>query len=383
MSPSITAFLVLTALRGTLELSNRTLTGVRDEVAIGPVPYAETSPAVKLGLSARRWEFTADYTPRFLWSPFGATTQSSIVQQARLAGRWQERRASITLSQDSGYGRQSLLSLASDQAPTPGTTSLGALPAATIIDYAWSRTGLVSTLAPSRRWALSFAGDASLSGSSDSSSHAALPFQTGLHGGIGAEFAGSRRDHFAMTLDLSRVLFSNGWLDHVLQGKTSWRRALGRNTVATLAGGVGWVSSQATSSAPAHAAAYLIAEASIAYRHNPTSTSALFVVKVSPVVDRLTGGVDERLESMAAFTWNPTRALTVQGQFGVARSIPWNTPNALAAGSGGVSIAYRLNDVVQLDGGARTAWTTAASAVARPQWSAFAGITLRMPTLRF
>jgi hypothetical protein len=383
VSPSISAFLLLTALRGTLEISNRTLTGVRDEAALGPALYGETSPAVKLGLSARRWELTADYTPRFMWSPFGESSQSYIVQQARLAGRWQERRASITLSQDSGYGRQSLLSLASDQASTPGTTSLGALPAAQILDYAWSRTGLVYTLAPSRRWALSLAGDSALSGGTGASSRAALPFQTGLHGGIGAELAASRRDHLAMTLDLSRVLLSTGWLDVVLQGKTSWRRALGRNTVSTLAGGVGWASSQATSSAPAHAAAYPIAEASIAYRHNATSTGALLLVKVSPVVDRLTGVVDERLESMAAVTWSPTRAITVQGQLGVARSIPWNTPDALSAGSGGVSIAYRLNDVVQLDGGARTAWTTAASAVARPQWSAFAGITLRMPTLRF
>lgn len=377
MSPSLVAVLVLAALRGTLDLSNRTLVGAREEAALGPVFYAETSPEVKLGLFARRWEFTANYAPRFTGSPFGANAQSYIVQQAQLAGRWHERRASIALFQDSGYGRQSLLTLVADQAPTPGTTSLGALPPATIIDSVWSRTGLVYTLAPSRRWSLSLAGDSALSGGADARSRAVVPFQTGIHGGIVAGVAASRRDHLAMTLDASRVLFSTGWEDVVLQGKTSWRHELGRNTAATLAGGVGWASSQD------RVAAYPIAEATLAYRHNATSTSAWLTVRVSPVVDRLTGVVDERLESMAAVTWSPTRALTLQGQFGVARSISWSTPDALSAGFGGVSIGYRVNDVVQLDAGERTAWATADGVAAPPQWSVFAGLTLRMPTLRF
>ena len=43
----------------------------------------------------------------------------------------------------------SLLSLLSDQTPSPGTTtSLGALPATQVLDYVWSRTGLVYRLDP-------------------------------------------------------------------------------------------------------------------------------------------------------------------------------------------------------------------------------------------
>jgi hypothetical protein len=382
--PILSAILGLAALRGTVEISNRVQVAARDGVAAaGPTLDVETSPDVKLGVRSRRWELTADYAPRFTGTLLGVAPQSYVLQQSRLGARFQGVRASIELYQDAGYGRLSLLALLADPGAMPGTPRLAALPKAEIIDYAWSRTGLVSRLAASRRWGFTLAADSSLSGGVGESARAAMPFQTALHGGISAEYAASRKDHLITSLDASRALFSSGWDDTLIESKLSWRHDLRRDTTATLAGGIGWASSYTDVSRVARASAVPIAEAKLTHRPRASSIDLGLTVRLAPIFDGLSGRIDERVESLAAVTWTPARALAIQGQLGVARSIPWSEGEALSLGFGGVTITYRVNDILQLDTGARSAWAGGRGVDTPAQWMAFAGATLRIPTLRF
>lgn len=384
MSLFLSAVLVATALRGTLDLSARAQVASRAGGALaGPTLDAATSPEVKLDVRSRRWELTADYTPRFTGSVAGSDPQSYVLQQGRLGARFQDKRGSLSLYQDTGHGRLSMLTLGAAQAATPGTTPLGALPTTEVIDYAWSRTGIVARLIASRRWDLRFTGELALSGGAGSLARASLPFQTALRAGIGAGYAASRRDHLSTTLDASRAVFSTGLEDMLVETKVSWRHDLDRGLSTTLAGGLGWSTSRPDAAPAARSAVAPVVEAGLSYRPRASTIEVGLTVKLAPVIDAFSGRIDQRVDGTAAVTWAPARDLAVQGQLGVGRSIPWGEGVPLSLGFGAVTASYSVNDVVQIDGGGRSAWSKAPGIDAPAQWMVFAGATFRIPTFRF
>ena len=384
MSLTLPAILIATALRGTLDLSNRVQLATRAGGSLTDATIdADTSPQVKLGLQTRSWELTADYSPRFTGNRSGGDTQSYLLQQGRLATRFRDRRVSISLTEDGGHGRLSLLSLGAVPGAIPGTTPLTASPTSSILDYAWSRTGIVARLAASRRWGVSLLGDLTLSGGASAGSRATLPFQTALHAGVGVEYAASRQDRVATLLDASKARFSSGEDDALLQGKLSWRHELGPSVATTFAAGLGCSISRADTSPAARSVAAPIVESAITYHPRASSFDVGLTLRLAPVIDAFRGQVEERVEGMASIGWTPTRELAVQGQLGVARSIPKSDGTPISLGSGSILASYRLSEVVQLDAGGRSAWTNGAGLDFPPQWTVFVGATLRIPTLRF
>lgn len=388
MSLLFSAILVATALRGTLDVSNRAQLATRAGGGLAePTVDADTSPEVKLTVRSRRWELTASYDPRFTGSLAGADRQSYALQQGRLTTRFQDRRGSIALYEDSGYGRLSLLTLGAyagaTPGTTPGTTPIAAPPTTAILDYAWSRTGIVARLIASRRWSASLTGELALSGGTSASAQATLPFQTAVRVGIGAEYAASRRDHLTAVLDTSHAVFSNGVEDTLVQGKVSWRHDLDRTFATTLAAGLGESTTRPEAAAVARSSAAPIVEAGITYRPRGGEIDLGLTVKLSPVIDAFSGRIDQRIEASANVAWTPTRDLAIQAQLGVARSIPWGEGVAMSLGFGGIAASYRVSDVIQLDAGARSAWIEAPEIDMPAQWMVFTGITVRIPTLRF
>jgi hypothetical protein len=380
----LSAVLVATALRGTLDLSNRAQVGTRaGGILAGPTLDLETGPEVKLGVRSRLWEFSADYSPRFTGSVAGADPQSYVLQQGRIGARYQDRRTSISLYEDTGYGRLSLLTLGTYAGATLGTTPLTAPEATEIIDYAWSRTGIVARLAATRRWSLTFTGELALSGGTGALAQVSMPFQTALRAGVGGDYAASRRDHLTTTLDAARAVFSTGLEDTLLEGKVSWRHDLDAGLATTLAAGMGWSSTRADTGPAARTRAAPIAEAGLTYRPRASTIELGLTLRLAPVIDAFSGRVDQRVDGTGSVTWEPTRNLTVQGQLGAARSIPWAEGVPLSMGFGAVTVTYRINDVVQVDGGGRSAWIRTEGMDAPAQWIAFAGLTFRVPTIRF
>jgi hypothetical protein len=378
------AFLVAAALRGTLDLSNRAQLATRAGGGLPePTVDADTTPEAKLTVRSRWWDVTASYAPRFTGSLAGAERQSYALHQGRIGARFQDRRGSVYLYEDSGHGRLSLLTLGAYAGATPGTTPIAAPPTTAILDYAWSRTGIVARLIASRRWGVNATGELALSGGASASAEATLPFQTAIRVGLGAEYAASRRDHLTGLLDTSRAVFSTGLEDTLVQAKVSWRHDLDRTFATTLAVGIGASTSHPETASVVRTAAAPIVEAGISYRPRASELDLGLNVKLSPVIDAFSGRVDQRVEGSANVAWTPARDLSIQAQLGVARSIPWGEGVALSLGFGAITASYHVSDVIQLDAGVRSAWTRAPGIDSPPQWMAFAGATVRIPTFRF
>lgn len=392
MSALGAALLAAAALRGAVEISDRTLLVWRNPVSgQGAVADLELTPTLGIGVRSRTWEIAGSFAPRLTLRDIGDAPQRyDVLQQARLAASWHDRRTSLSLYQEGSYGKERLVGLAVD---ADGRPRMDALPAVQIINYASSRTGLLARLTASRRWAFNLSTECAMSGGTDEASLAQLPFQTALRGSSGVEYAASRRDRITATLVATRAVFSNGAEDNLLQGTTSWRRALGRYTTSTLTGGVGWATSRIAEERLQHGSFviralepsfYPVAEAAIAHRAPSGRIEFALIGRLSPVIDRLTGAVDERLEGITTLTWSPTRALAIQGQLGVAQSTAWNERGSVSLVYDGVTISYRASRIVELGAGARTAWMSTHGGDAPPlQWTAYAGVTLRAPPILF
>ncbi len=185
-----------------------------------------------------------------------------------------------------------------------------------------------------------------LSGGTDARSRLSIPFQTGLHGAIGAEYALSRRDQLTSSADAFRSYFSSGWEDTLVQGTVAWRRAWGRTLVSTVTGGVGFSSSRDSVTGESRREAHPVAAVSAAYTPRASAIDVGLSVRLSPVIDRLSGQVDERLESVASVAWRPSRALSVEGQLGAARSVLWDRRDAVALVYQGLLVSLRVNDLL-------------------------------------
>lgn len=386
MSLILSALLALSATRGSVDASARLQVRGRDGAALtGPALDAEAGPELRIAVRSRRWEITTDYAARFSRTVLGADATPSVLQQGSLAARFHDRRTSLSVIEDVGYGSTSFTALASEPGAAAGPLfHLASLPRTDSLQYAWSRTALLGRLAVSRRWTLTPSLDYSFNGGTDTLSRAAMPFQTTVHSGLGAERSLSRRSQLTSTADLSRSVFSSGWDDTLLQGTLSWRRSWERTLVTTVTGGAGWSTSHNGVTGSHTAGTHPVVTATVAYSPGASSLDAALSARLAPVIDRMSGRVDERMEGIASLTWKATRDLGIEGQLGAARSIFWSEPDAVALVYQGLTASYRASDLLKLEGGARGAWTRLRGDAAPPlQWLTFVGVTFTAPTLRF
>jgi hypothetical protein len=385
MTPFLSALGTAAALYGTLEISDQSEMRVRSGPGlVGPVVDLETTPTVKIGGHSRQWEISASYAPRFTLLQIGAGAQPAVLHGASVGATLHDRIISISFYEDASYGDQTFTSLAPDPTIAPGAPQLQPIPAAEIIHYASSRTGCSARLSALRRWIFGAQFEYLLSGGVDASSRAAVPFQSGPHAAISAMYAASRGDSVTASFDVSRALFSSGEDDVLVQLTESWRHAFGRDMESTLGAGIGWAATRDGALDSIHSVAYPVVKAALARRFRPPRVETGLSLQLSPVVNRLNGVVGESLEGTATARWSPTRALTVQGQLGAARSIQGTQAGALARVLDEVAVSYRLSELVELRGGARSAWTSTLGADASPlQWVVFAGATIRAPLVRF
>jgi hypothetical protein len=385
MTPFVSALVTAAVLHGTVEISDLSEVRVRNGPGLaGPVVDLETTPGVKIWLHSRRWEVTAGYAPQLSLLQIGAGAQPSVLHSAGVSATLHDRLSSISFYEDASYGDQTFTSLAPDPTIAPGSPPLEPIPAAEIIHYASSRTGCSARLSAPRRWVFVALLEYALSGGIDASSRAALPFQSGPHGAISAGYAASRADSVTASFDVSRTLFSSGEDDVLAQLIESWRHAFGRDTESTLGAGIGWTATRDGAFDSIHWMTYPIATAALTRRFRPARVETGLSLQLSPVVNRLNGAVGEWLEGTATAKWSPRRALAVEGQIGAAQSIQQTQAGALTFVLDAVTVSYRVNDVVELHGGARSAWTSTVGVDTSPfLWVAFVGATIKAPIVRF
>jgi hypothetical protein len=105
-------------------------------------------------------------------------------------------------------------------------------------------------------------------------------------------------------------------------------------------------------------------------------------VRLGPVVNRLLGVVDERLQGTLALT-RARGPFVSHAYAGAAQSVPTTGESAIRLLSGELGVAYDTNDVVFPDIGVRGLWQRQESAPADLlQVTVFMGLTLRAPPTR-
>jgi hypothetical protein len=385
MSSVASALAVAAALRGGLEVSDQSELRIRNGYGLSSaVVDLETTPTIKLDLSARWLEIATGYGPHFSILQVGAGAQPQILHRAWATAKLHERRGSIAVYAEGSYGDQLFATLAPEPTVAPGMPSLQAIPQASLIHYASSTIGFTAELRASRRFVLGAFFEYDIGGGVDIASRAALPFQSGPHGGISAQLALSRHDWLGPVVSASRTVFSSGEDDTLVQTTASWRHAFGRQTESTLAGGLAWSWTVSGASASAESATYPVIEATLAHRSPPARVDTRLSLRFAPVADWLTGLVSERLEEIGAVAWRPLRKLTIEGQLGGAQTVPSTQAGAMALVIDGVAVSCRVSKFLELRGGARNAWTTTRGAPGTPPlWVAFLGATFTAPRIRF
>jgi hypothetical protein len=385
MTDFLSALVTAAALYGTVEVSDQSEMRVRNGSGLaGPVVDLETSPAVKIGVHSRRWEISTGYGPHLTLLQNGSGAQPEVVHRAWGSAVLHDRLTSISFYEDATYGNRTFTSLAPDPTIAPVSPQLERIPAAEIVHYMSSRTGCHAKISALRRWVLSALFEYALSGGLDAGSRAAIPFQTGPNGAISADYVASPGDWVSASLGVSRALFSSGEDDVLLQLTESWRHRFGRDTASTLGAGIGWAATRDGALNSFRSQTYPIVTAAITHRFRPTRVDGGLSLQLSPVVDRLSGIVGESFQGMATVTWSPTRALAVEGHLGASRTTQQTKAGALAFVLDEISVSYRLNELVALRGGTRSAWSSTPGGDAPPLlWVVFVGATISAPPVRF
>jgi hypothetical protein len=379
----IPALLLAAAVSGAVEIADRSEVRVRSQDALtGPAVDAETTPTVTVRVRARGWELTLGYLPRFTLRDAARAMDPETLHSGALTAAWHLKRLTLGARGDFSYGTQSYTSLVLDPGQISGAVSIERLPPSTTVGYVASSAGLTLRYAASRRWIARGRFEYALAGGVDASAREALPLQSGPRAEVGAEGALTRKDHLDSAVEISRTTFSSGPEHDVLELSEAWRHALGRTTETTLGGGAALISGRGTSGSATRA--YAVAHAALAHGSPTRGLETRLSLRYAPVLDRLSGAVDPRLQASAAATLHLSHGTAAHGQLGLAQSIPALQDGAVTLVIGEAALSTRIDRAVLLELGTRCAVQRVRSIGATtPQWIAFVSTTFALPSVRF
>lgn len=356
--------------------------GVRSEVrlrggAADPVLDLEATPSAALHVRWPTWSLDAGYTPRFTLRQVDLDASAEMLQSGTLSAAWHGRRTSFEAHANGAYGIESFSSLAVQS--SSDTPPVQRLPDTGRISYASLRAGAGVTWAASRRWKLTAGLDFLLSGGIDDASRAVVPLQSGPHAELGAEHALTRKDQLVTAIDASQATFSTGADATVIEASEAWRRALSRRLSSTLRAGVAGALHTGGEGGESVYSVYPVVQAVLAWRSPADALELQASVWVEPVVDRLSGRVDERLQGSVGGTWSPSRSVALRGRIGAAQSVPWDGDQAIRLALGEAAVSVRVTDQLRAELGTRGALQDPQGA---SQWIFFAALAFNMQTLR-
>jgi hypothetical protein len=236
------------------------------------------------------------------------------------------------------------------------------------------------TYQATRRLALRASGEGAASGGADAPSRERIPFQIGPRVSLGADFAATRRDHATTSIDASYETFSTGADAGVATVSEAWRRAWSRRTDTSIGVGVAGSWSHPAGTTLSRLAAYPTADASVAWRLPAERLDVRLSLGIAPVIDRLTGQVDERLQGAAGVAWRFHPSAGVRAQMAAAQSVPQTAIGAVTLVSGEAAIWLAVGRSLRFEVGTRGALQ---GGQAGPQWISFATATTTTQPLRF
>jgi hypothetical protein len=378
----LAALLTTLALTDTLEVSDRTEVRVRVPGTVAAAALdVETAPTVRLTLGSRRFRVTLDEAPRLTLTEVGRAVQPAFFNGGEARVAWLGLLARLSLDETAGYGRVDFAS----SPVVPGTPALppsvSPIPGLSFIPYESSATTLTSTLTL-RRWAVTTSVGYELAGGATADARSLLPLETGPSGEARADYAFARRDHAVLALSASETTFSSGPEDVLFVPTLGYRHLWSRTIETTLSLGVGEARARISALSAETFDAHPVVEGVLERRTGADrQLDARASVRLGPVVNRLYGDVEERVEATLATSYRAGR-LTAHAFASGSRSVPSSGPYATSLFAGELGTAYGATRVVAVDGGVRCIWQRQdATGAAFAQGTLFIGVTLLAPPL--
>lgn len=395
------AALLITAadLAGSFTVSDRTEARVRapGTNATGTAAASldlETVPEARLTLASRRVRYSFSYAPRLTLWDVNAGAHPTWLNNGAARVEWHSELTRLSIDQVGSYGGVSFAYVSLMPGPEGAPPRVDAVPAPQIIQYASSTTTLASRVTL-RRWAIDTSLGYRFDGGADVASRLVLPFQRGPFGEASLAYAASRIDHVVTTVAGSEAAFSSGPESVVTEIDEGYRHAWSRTTETRLTVGISQVRARTTGITAYTFETHPVAE--VVLEERPPSAGGHVNVRiglrVGPVVNRLLGIVDERVQGTLAAAYTYQR-LTTHAFAIASQTVPPSAPYATELVSGELGAAYDVSNVVRFDVGVRGLWQRLDPAVAmgRPlpssaqvaflQGTIFAGVTLRAPPVR-
>jgi hypothetical protein len=403
---------------GTFTLSERTEVRGRDPDPIinRAALDLELQADARAVLASRHALYTLAYMPSLSFLDMNAAAITPAFLNSGLAtGEWRAGHAVISVSELGKYGTTAFASLGTLSPPgSPVPTGPGGQPAPianaqpsprvqTFVILS-SNTSVSSTLTL-RPWTLNGTMGYQLSGGADSTSQQSIPFQQGPFAQGQADLRTGRSDHLATVVSGLETTFSApapppapgtaagaGVNTDVLlvQAQEQWRHSWSRTTDTMLAAGAYEARTRDKSLAPYVYSTSGTLEGSVEQRfgHGKSRGSIELDLRLVPVVNQLTGLVDQRVQGAVLGSWS-RRKLSLRATATAADSLDQTSPAAAKLVTAEVDASYAQSEALSFDVGARVlaqdqnfATTSAAGQTGVTQTSFNQGVVFIAVTIR-
>jgi hypothetical protein len=346
-----------------LVLSDRTETRLRDpgDSPSGPSIDIATTPEARLSLASPRTALALAYTPRLtLWDVNDAGVRATWLHAGVARLDWHaDNSTTMSLEQGGSYGALSFAALAFPPGSEGAAPRVDVVPSSQIIQFESSSTTLASRV-EGRRWDLRSTVGYQVSGGADGAARLVVPLQMGPLAEAVVTSATSPVDHLATMAIGSETKFSSGPEIALVEGDERWKHMWSAFTETDLTLGVSEGRVRASALVPATNEFNPVAEVTLEQRvlSDQDRVTLRIDARLGPVVNRLLGIVDERIQGTVGAKW-------IHGPFGVGafasaqQSVPTGGPDATELLTGEVGLSYTATDAVTFDLGVRGLWQRA------------------------
>ncbi len=364
---------------GTFTLSERTEVRGRDpdQTTGGATMDLDLDLDARLGLSSSHHVYTLAYTPRLTFLDLNAVgLQPALLNGLLASAEWRNGHVSVLVSETASYGERAIQSLGTLTAPgTPPPTQPQPVANAQLqvtvekFLFASSNTTVSSTLTL-RRWLVTGTVGYQLSGGADSVAQQTLPFQQGPTADALADLRLTRHDHLVTDVSALQDTFSapagfpaanaaagapgTGTELILIEGQERWKHAWTRTTDTVLSAGVAEARARDSATAPYVYSTDPMVEGSVEQRFGRGKNlgSIVLDLRLAPLVNQLTGIIDERVQGSVTGTWTH-RKVTLGASLTAAQSTDQSTAYASKVLMGEVDASYAHSPALSFDVGAR------------------------------
>ena len=379
--------LIVMDLTGSLTAGATTETRLRltDGAPGGPFVEVEAVPSLAVLLASRRMLYTLSYLPHITVVDTGHRASVPLLLnegEARVEGHG--RHDVLSLSERVLYGDLNLTSAPIRPAEDGAAQALdvGVAPG---IARLFSSTTTLSAQRTWRRWMVESSLGYQLSGGTDSTSEALLPYQSGPFAVGALGYALSRVSQTETEVSASSVSFSSGprsTLVGIEQGLAHrWSRSMETRVDLGIVGAQSRTSDGVAQTNEAYPTAGVGVEH--AMKHPDGSVELHLGLHLAPSVNRLLGFVDQRLLASIGFGYSDG-AFTTRGFANASESVPAGSPLATGLLAAQVSETWEASEAVSMGVGLSGSRQRQPSPLTSlTQGTVFLTLTLRTSLARF